>query len=279
MGLPGLRAAKSLINFALSLWREIPHLPLSREMRRKEKREIFILENIMKYKILTMLLVFLLLAGCKVELPEQAAGSVSAASAASSILSSSQGMSSVEGASSEQSETVSQSSSLQAASKDLSPASAAATVSSASTSSAKTAPRTASSPSSAAPEKKELTYSLTISCSDILAHKEQFTQEQLEVVPANGTILQENNISFQEGETVFQVLLRITKQKNISMIHLASPAFQTEYVSSIDNISEKAYGSSSGWLFAVNGKQPAVGCSAYKLKDGDKIQWIFNCGQ
>ncbi len=231
----------------------------------------------MKYKILTILFVFLLFTGCKVELPEHTAGSTSAVSAAGSALSSPQEASSAEGASSAQSEAVSQAGSSQAASKDASPASAAAAVSSAS--SAKAAPHAAASPSSQAPKDKELTCSLSISCSDILAHKDQFTQEQLEVVPANGAILQEGSVFFQAGETVFQVLLRETKRLKIPMDHMTSPAFQTEYVSGIGNIYEKTYGTSSGWLFAVNGKQPAVGCSAYKLKSGDKIQWIFDCSQ
>lgn len=229
----------------------------------------------MKYKILTVLFVFLLLAGCKVELPEQAAGSASAVSAAGSALSSSRETSSAESNSSEQSSTVSQAGSSQ----DASPASTAAATSSSPASSAKAAPRPAASPSAKVPEAKELTCSLTISCGDILTHKDQFTQEQLEVVPANGTILQEDSVSFQTGETVFQVLLRETKRLKIPMDHMTSPAFQTEYVSAIGNIYEKTYGPSSGWLFAVNGKQPAVGCSAYKLKSGDKIQWIFDCAQ
>jgi hypothetical protein len=230
----------------------------------------------MKYKILTIvLLVSLLFAGCKVELPEQAAGNSSAASAAGSA--SSQEVSAVEEVSLEQSEAVTQSSSSQSVSKSASPASAAATVSSAS--SKKSAPSSTASPSSQAPEAKELTCSITVSCSDILTHKERFTQEQLEFIPANGIILQENNISFQAGETVFQVLLRETKRLKIPMDHAASPATQTEYVKGIGGIYEKEYGASSGWLFAVNGKQPAVGCNSYKLKDGDKIQWIFSCGQ
>lgn len=234
----------------------------------------------MKYKILTVLFVFLLLIGCKVELPEQAAGGASAVSATSSAQSSSQETSSAEGASSVQRDTVSQAESSQAVSKDTSPASNTAVAQSASpVSSAKTAPRPVAPTSSKAPEAKELTCSLSVSCGDILAHKDKFTQEQLEAVPANGTILQEDGVSFQAGETVFQVLLRETKRLKIPMDHINSPAFQTEYVKAIGSVYEKDYGASSGWLFAVNGKQPAVGCSAYKLKDGDKIQWIFNCGQ
>lgn len=133
--------------------------------------------------------------------------------------------------------------------------------------------------SSPAPEAEKLTCSLSISCGDILAHKEQFTQEQLEIVPAGGTILQEESVTFQAGETVFQVLLRETKRLKIPMDHISSPATQAEYIKGIGGIYEKAYGPSSGWLFAVNGKQPAVGCSSYKLKDGDKIEWFFSCGQ
>lgn len=75
---------------------------------------------------------------------------------------------------------------------------------------------------------------------------------------------------------MYQVLLRVTKASGIIITH--ATAFQSEYVSSIGGIEEKTYGPSSGWTYLVNGKQPPVACSNYKLKSGDKVQWLFVCG-
>ena len=50
------------------------------------------------------------------------------------------------------------------------------------------------------------------------------------------------------------------------------------YVSSINGLAEKEHGASSGWMYAVNGKLPNMACSAYKLVDGDSIQWRYVTG-
>ena len=45
----------------------------------------------------------------------------------------------------------------------------------------------------------------------------------------------------------------------------------------IANIYEHDCGDNSGWIYMVNGSSPGYGCSNYKLKEGDKVEWIYSC--
>lgn len=85
-------------------------------------------------------------------------------------------------------------------------------------------------------------------------------------VSGNGTF------TFEEGATVYDALcalgLSIGSQDSIHGV----------YVSSINGLAEKEHGASSGWMYAVNGKLPNMACSAYKLVDGDSIQWRYVTG-
>lgn len=49
------------------------------------------------------------------------------------------------------------------------------------------------------------------------------------------------------------------------------------YVAGIGNLYEKDCGSMSGWLYAVNGHAPNVGCGSYALNNGDSVRFIYTC--
>ena len=51
----------------------------------------------------------------------------------------------------------------------------------------------------------------------------------------------------------------------------------TAYIEGINNIYEFSCGELSGWMYCVNGEYPNVGCSDYKIKDGDNIEWYYTC--
>jgi hypothetical protein len=226
----------------------------------------------MKYKIIAIVLLLCVLAGCKVELPEQAvSGSISMNSTGSEVSSREADSAALVPSSQsapEQSQ-VSPSSAPQSNSSKQEPPTPAV--------SKAPAPKESAAPSS--PEIKQQTCTLSISCADILSKKDRFTEEQLSTVPKDGVILSTQKVIINEGETVYDVLLRETKQRKIPMDHINSPAFQTEYIRGIDNIYENGFGAGSGWMYAVNGKQPAVGCSSYRLKSGDSVQFIYVCGK
>ena len=228
----------------------------------------------MKYKILSILCVLCLLTGCKVELPQHQDKNSSALSSTSSSSAASEQGESAAVSSVASSQDTATSNVVSAAS----PSKATSQVSSKSSSSKQVASKA---PSAAKPSSTVAAQncSLSISCSDILKNKDKFSAEQLSVVPKDGLIYQASSLPFKDGETVYDVLVRELKAKNINVDHATSPLYGAIYINGIDNIYEKGFGSSSGWLYAVNGKQPPVGCSSYKLKSGDKIQWIYACNQ
>lgn len=47
------------------------------------------------------------------------------------------------------------------------------------------------------------------------------------------------------------------------------------YVSSINGLAEFDHGRYSGWLYAVNGVEPGVGCGSYYLNNGDYVYWHY----
>lgn len=49
------------------------------------------------------------------------------------------------------------------------------------------------------------------------------------------------------------------------------------YVYSIDSLSEKACGSTSGWVYSVNGAYPNKSCDSYVLQEGDSVRWRYTC--
>lgn len=87
-----------------------------------------------------------------------------------------------------------------------------------------------------------------------------------------GPVSGSGTFTFEEGATVYDALcalgLSIGSQDSIHGV----------YVSSINGLAEKEHGASSGWMYAVNGKLPNMACSAYKLVDGDSIQWRYVIG-
>ena len=56
-----------------------------------------------------------------------------------------------------------------------------------------------------------------------------------------------------------------------------TPAYNSAYIEGINNIYEFDGGELSGWTYLVNGKVPGVGCSEYKVKNGDVIEWLYTC--
>jgi hypothetical protein len=59
------------------------------------------------------------------------------------------------------------------------------------------------------------------------------------------------------------------------MEYSMSPVYKSAYIEGIANLYEFDRGELSGWMYCVNGWYPNYGCSAYKLKDGDAIEWHY----
>ncbi len=118
---------------------------------------------------------------------------------------------------------------------------------------------------------------ISISCATILDNMELLDKKKVSLIPEDGWILKPVTVSFQEGESVFDVLQRVCKERKIHMEFSNTPMYNSAYIEGIHNIYEFDVGSLSGWNYKVNDWFPNYGCSRYKLKDGDVINWMYTC--
>ena len=124
---------------------------------------------------------------------------------------------------------------------------------------------------------KAYTCTFSIECSTILNNLDQLDSDKLEMVPSNGTILSTTTVTFYEGESVFDVLQRVCKEKGIHLEASWTPIYNSAYIEGIHNLYEFDCGSLSGWMYRVNGWYPNYGCSRYQLQQGDVVEWRYTC--
>lgn len=124
---------------------------------------------------------------------------------------------------------------------------------------------------------EEHTCTLSISCATINDNLDWLDPEKVELVPADGWILKPTKVTFYEGESVFNVLLRTCKQQRIHMEYEDTPIYNSAYIEGIHNLYEFDCGELSGWMYKVNDWFPNYGCSRYQLQEGDVVDWVFTC--
>lgn len=124
---------------------------------------------------------------------------------------------------------------------------------------------------------KQSTCTFVIECKTILNNMDSLKSNKKEFLPADGVILKKTTVTFEDGETVFDVLKRVCKENNIQMESSYTPGYDNYYIEGINQIYEKDCGTKSGWMYCVNGTFPNYGCSDYKLKNGDEIKFLYTC--
>lgn len=121
------------------------------------------------------------------------------------------------------------------------------------------------------------TCTISISCASVLDHMDWLDPEKTEVVPEDGWVLPAQEVTFYEGESVFNVLQRTCKQQGIHLEFVNTPMYHSAYIEGIHNLYEFDCGELSGWMYRVNDWFPNYGCSRYQLQDGDVICWEYTC--
>lgn len=133
-------------------------------------------------------------------------------------------------------------------------------------------------PQSSVASNRQLTCTLSVRCDTILNNMNLLDKEKWELVPADGVIFAARQVTFYEGESVFNVLLREMKQNKIHMEFVNVPLYNSAYIEGIHNLYEFDVGELSGWVYKVNDSWfPNYGCSRYQLKDGDAVEWVYTC--
>ena len=92
-------------------------------------------------------------------------------------------------------------------------------------------------------------------------------------IPENGYLLGPETIDIYDGETAFELLDRLARERGIILDIKGSDDYI--YVAGIAGLYEYDYGELSGWMYYVNGSAPSVNSSQYVLKDGDRVEWRY----
>ena len=126
-------------------------------------------------------------------------------------------------------------------------------------------------------QKESAVCTISIDCSAILANMDQLKETKAEFVPEDGWILEAQEVTFTTGDTVFDILKKVCQEKGIQISSRYTPLYKSYYVEGINQLYEFDCGKNSGWMYSVNDVFPNKGCSEYKPKDGDQIQWKYTC--
>lgn len=124
---------------------------------------------------------------------------------------------------------------------------------------------------------KEYTCTLSVRCDAALKNTALLDSAKIPLLPSDGVILPPTEVTFYEGESVFNLLLREMKRNKIHMEYVNTPIYNSAYIEGINNLYEFDCGELSGWMYKVNGWFPNYGCSRYKLCQGDRVEWVYTC--
>lgn len=122
-----------------------------------------------------------------------------------------------------------------------------------------------------------LTCTFEIRCDTVVDTSKLEDQSAAPYVPADGVILAATEVEFTQGETVFDVLKRVTRANDIQMEFEEDNLYGGAYIEGINYLYEFAGGKLSGWMFKVNGQFPSYGCASCELQDGDAVVWVYTC--
>lgn len=118
---------------------------------------------------------------------------------------------------------------------------------------------------------------VSVRCDTILGNMAYLDPDKAELIPGNGVILAPQTVSYTEGESAFDVTLRVMQKNKIHFEFSKTPAYNSAYIEGINNLYEFDCGELSGWMYRVNGEFYNFGCSQYTVHDGDRIEWLYTC--
>lgn len=89
--------------------------------------------------------------------------------------------------------------------------------------------------------------------------------------PESGWIMGKKEIELQDGDTVWDVLNRICRDRGIAVSKTGSGSYI--FVKSIAGVAPVS--AQSGWMFSVNGVYVQTGAGNYVVSGGDAIRWKY----
>jgi len=127
------------------------------------------------------------------------------------------------------------------------------------------------------PKKTSNICSFSVSCFTALNNIDKCDKDKVEYIPENGYIIPLVELTFDEGDTVFDILGRICKDKKIHLEYEKTAGNSGVYIEGINNLYEMDITNLSGWMYKVNEWFPNYSISSYKVQSGDVIEIIYTC--
>ena len=124
-------------------------------------------------------------------------------------------------------------------------------------------------------KKSTCTVTISIRCDTAVANGMNTQEKWKGVIPDDGCILADTELTLPENSTVFDALCEVRDEYGIHMEYSGSRS--TAYIEGIGNLYERDGGRWSGWMYSVNDVYPDGGCGEYTLADGDKVAWNYTC--
>lgn len=94
------------------------------------------------------------------------------------------------------------------------------------------------------------------------------------VISSSEVPLAPTEIEINDGDTVLDALIKITRDKKIQMDYRGGQG-ATAYVEGIANVYEFDRGQGSGWMYRVNGIFPDRSAGIIPLYPGDRVEWLY----
>ena len=115
---------------------------------------------------------------------------------------------------------------------------------------------------------------ISITCKTAIESGE-LSDSMLSVLPEDGIVLKDFEVSYEDGATVFDVFASVAKENKIHMEYTGTS--KIPYIEGIANLYEFDCGPLSGWMYQVNGWFRSFNMGQYKIERGDKIEVIYTC--
>ena len=102
------------------------------------------------------------------------------------------------------------------------------------------------------------------------------TDELADVLPRDGYLMHPEQVSFEAGESAFDLFVRTMKGKKISVVTEFTPGTDVAYVVAVGGVNAGGNDGMNGWIYLVNGEIPLCSANEYILKDGDIVSFRFS---
>lgn len=125
---------------------------------------------------------------------------------------------------------------------------------------------------------KEITVQVSVRCDTLAEDMSKLKDKALtDYIPQDGEILPVTDVTIKDGQSAYDALSKICKEKDIHLEASYTPAYDSYYVEGINYLYEFDAGKLSGWMFRLNGTFPDRGCSESVLKEGDLVEFLYTC--